>query len=204
MVKIKNVVFDIGRVLIDYRWEDYLSELHFPYDIEKRLGKVIFQSKIWSERDRGLYTEEEYIQQFIQSAPELEKEILRVLSTINQAMKPFSFATEWIRSIKMQGLKVYLLSNYPKNMFEDALQNYEFFQYVDGMVISYEAHQIKPEPEIYNTLIERYHLIPEETIFLDDVKKNTNQAEGLGFHTICVTSHQAAVDGLKKYGIISE
>ena len=59
--RIKNVIFDVGNVLVDYDWKTYLKGFHFPEEEEKKLAKEIFQSDIWNERDKGLYDEEEYI-----------------------------------------------------------------------------------------------------------------------------------------------
>ena len=77
--RIKNVIFDVGNVLVDYDWKTYLKGFHFPEEEEKKLAKEIFQSDIWNERDKGLYDEEEYIRRFIEKAPEYKKDIRRVL-----------------------------------------------------------------------------------------------------------------------------
>ena len=70
--RIKNVIFDVGNVLVDYDWKTYLKGFHFPEEEEKKLAKEIFQSDIWNERDKGLYDEEEYIRRFMK-APRIQK-----------------------------------------------------------------------------------------------------------------------------------
>ncbi len=56
--EIKNVIFDVGQVLVDYDWETYLDSFGFAPEKRERIAKATFQSPVWDERDRGLYEEE--------------------------------------------------------------------------------------------------------------------------------------------------
>lgn len=201
---IKNIILDVGNVLVNFRRDEYLEDFGFEPELEKKLMEVVFDSQIWFERDRGYHTEEECIEQFVESAPELEKEIRMIFADIDRVVEPYPFSAEWIQGMKHQGKNVYILSNYSKDLFEYGLKHYDFFQYVDGIVVSYEVHQLKPEPEIYETIISKFQLNPEETVFLDDLPQNIEGAAKFGIHTIHVTSHEAAVKGLKEYGIESQ
>ena len=73
--------------------------------------------------------------------------------------------------------------------------------YMDGGILSYQDLVIKPEPEIYRLLIERYHLIPEECVFLDDLQANLDGAAAFGIHTILFKNQQDAIKQLKKLGV---
>lgn len=204
MTEIKNIILDVGNVLVHFRKNEFLADFGFKPELEKRLMEVVFDSNIWFERDRGYHTEEECIEQFVESAPDLEKEIHKLFAKMGKVIDPFPFSAKWIQGMKRQGKNVYILSNYSKDLFEYGLRNYDFFQYVDGIVVSYEVHQLKPEPEIYETIISKFNLDPEETVFLDDLPQNLEGAAKFGIHTIHVTSHEAAVKGLKEYGIESD
>lgn len=201
MKQIKTVIFDIGQVLVEFDWKSYIRGLGFSEKTNLELGKVIFSNPLWKERDRGDKSEEEYIEDFISLAPHLEKEIRLVFLNVVDIVEVFPYANEWIKTIKAQGYKVFLLSNYSKRSFEHDMNQFEFLQYIDGKVISYEIQHVKPEPEIYKVLIDKYNIIPEEAVFLDDVEENLEGAKSFGINTILVDSYENAIKELERLGI---
>lgn len=200
-MKITTVILDIGKVLVEFDWKTYIKNLGFSEEINYELGETIFNNPKWKERDRGDKLESQYEEMFISMAPHLEKEIREIFKNIVNIVEVYPFATEWVQSIKQQGMKIYLLSNYSKTSFEHDKRKFEFMKYVDGGIISYEVNYVKPEKEIYKALIDKYGINPQEAVFLDDVKENIKMAQELGINTIHVTSHQEAVKELKYYGI---
>jgi HAD superfamily hydrolase (TIGR01509 family) len=70
-------------------------------------------------------------------------------------------------------------------------KQYDFFKLFDGMVVSSELKRIKPDPEIFRHLLEGYSLNPQETVFIDDVKDNTEAAQKLGIVAIQFTTPEA-------------
>ena len=78
--EVKNIIFDVGQVLVSYDWESYLKAFHFSAEEEKLIAEKVFKSQIWNERDRGLLSEEEYRKQFIAALPaEYEADVKRVI-----------------------------------------------------------------------------------------------------------------------------
>ena len=69
---------------------------------------------------------------------------------------------------------------------------------LDGRVVSYEFHKMKPEPEIYEILLEKYGLIPEECLFFDDTKENVDAAKNIGIDAIQVFSEDMLIEELNK------
>lgn len=201
MNQITTVILDIGKVLVEFDWESYIKKCGYSDEITEQLGKTIFRSSKWKERDRGDRTELEYQEMFIALAPQLEEEIKEIFKNIVDIVEVYPFATEWVKSLKDQGKKVYLLSNYSKKSFEHDISKFEFLKHVDGGVISYEVQHVKPEKEIYQILLEKYNIKPSEAVFLDDVEENINAAQELGINTIHVTSHEKAVKELELLGI---
>ena len=76
-----------------------------------------------------------------------------------------------------------------------------FLKYMDGVVFSCEAKQVKPEPEIYKTILKKYNLKPEKTVFIDDRKENCEGAEKAGIRAIQFQSFKQAAAELEKLGI---
>ena len=68
-------------------------------------------------------------------------------------------------------------------------------------VLSFWNKHIKPEPEIYKTLLSRYGIIPEEAVFFDDLPANLEAAKKFGIHTVQVTGYESIVKGLGQFGI---
>lgn len=198
---IENVVFDIGKVLLAFEWEKYLESFGFSKDKYEKIADVTFRSKVWDERDRGLYEEEEYIRQFVALAPEYEEDIREVIRRSPETISLFPYAETWVKYLKEQGYHLYILSNYSSYMLEHTQDQMKFLKYMDGIVFSCEVKELKPETGIYRKLLDTYHLIPEKTVFIDDRKENCQGAEEQGIHTIQFQNFKQAVAELKKLGV---
>ena len=77
----------------------------------------------------------------------------------------------------------------------------DFLKNMDGAIFSYEVNLLKPEPEIYQTLLDRFHLKPEETVFLDDTAENCEGARKLGITAVQFRDFKQAAADLEKLGI---
>ena len=95
-------------------------------------------------------------------------------------------STVYLHELKARGYRVYMLSNLAKESY-DYIHRYDFFNELDGGVFSYQERVCKPEEKIYRTLLERYALQPEETLFFDDSAENIEAAQRLGIHGIVFT-----------------
>lgn len=95
-----------------------------------------------------------------------------------------------------EGYRTYYLSNYSRRVETEAAHALSFLKELDGGILSYKVHQIKPDPKIYQMLMERYGLKAEESVFLDDSPANIETARALGMQGILVTSQEQAVEAL--------
>ena len=193
---IKNIIFDIGNVLVDYCWKEHIARFGFTGETLERIGDAMMRSPQWNEIDRGVWSNEELLKAFIQNAPELEKEIQLVFSDLSTLVRERPYSVEWIRSLKKEGYRTYCLSNYSYRVETEAAHALSFLKELDGGILSYKVHQIKPDPKIYQTLMERYGLKAEESVFLDDSPANIETARALGMQGILVTSQEQAVEAL--------
>ena len=100
--------------------------------------------------------------------------------------------------LKKQGYKLYFLSNFPVDIFEEIKSGYYFFKYFDGGIISGEAKFSKPDKRIYELLIEKYSLIPQESLFIDDIEINVKAAEKTGMAGIVTFGSREISDLIKK------
>lgn len=198
---VKNIVFDIGNVLVAFRWREYFAEFGYPQDIYERLCKATAMSHVWNEYDRGVWTEEEVLQGFIANDPELEPWIRETLSDLKGLLIMYDYTMDWIKELKEKGYGVYYLSNYSWPAYRDCKEELEFIPLMDGGILSYKEHVIKPDSAIYHLLMERYGLKAEECVFLDDTEKNIKGALAVGMHGIIFQNKAQAVEELRKIGV---
>lgn len=182
---IKNIVFDLGKVLIDFSPLQYLERFKFEQDVKLELLKIIFESKDWNEYDRGVYENiAELAQKLSEQYPRYEKEIKLVMSNDwVKILKVKQDTLEYLKELKIKNFKIYILSNIPEDAY-NFISQYDFFQYVNGGVYSYELKICKPDEQIYKILLKKYNLVPEETVFIDDRLENVQSANRLGIHGI--------------------
>lgn len=194
---ITTVIFDIGNVLVDFCWEDYLHSFGFSDEINEKLAKATVLTKAWDELDRGRLTEQEILQLFLTNDPTIEKEICMFFKNIKGVIRCFDYTNAWIDELKRKGYKVYYLSNFSEKAYREAREDLQFLDKMDGGILSYTEKIIKPEKEIYEKLIERYHLVPENCVFFDDKPENVQGAINSGIHGIVFTNQIEAIKKLE-------
>lgn len=200
-IMIKNIIFDIGNVLAEFRWKGFIDELGFEESIQERIAKATVLSKYWKEVDRGVMTWQEIIEGCVSLDKDIEREIKLFFKDQSNLVVEFDYSGLLLKTLKNAGYNIYILSNYSEKNFKLVKDSFSFMKYIDGGVVSYEVKAIKPEPVIYKTLLEKYQLIPEECVFLDDLIENLNEAANFGIQTIHFTGLTEGVKGLKKLGI---
>lgn len=196
---IRNIIFDIGGVLVGFDWRAYLESFHFPAEETDAIMKATFLSKAWTELDREVLSIGEIEDMMTAAAPEYAEDILTVFRGKGRSIQKRAYARGLIRSLQDRGFKVYYLSNYSSQLREQTEEPLDFLPLMDGGLFSYEVKQIKPEPEIFASLIARYPSIrPEESVFFDDTAGNVEAARRLGFHGIVFHDLEQAMAELEK------
>jgi putative hydrolase of the HAD superfamily len=198
---IKNVVFDIGRVLLDYQPVKFLQNIGLKMEEGRYLNEIIFKNDIWLQLDRGMITLDEAIEAYTVLAPLHKERISQIMHTWPQMLTLIEGTSELLSELTAKGYAVYLLSNFQEDGFKQIYDKYSFVKEAHGSVISYEVMLLKPEKEIYLHLLEKYKLMPEETVFIDDMKENVDAAKALGIQGIIFESAQKTRSVLGTMGI---
>lgn len=199
--EIDTVVFDIGNVLVDFSWREKLVNLGFEDGMIERIAKATVDSSDWVELDRGVLTTEEIIGLFVENDPEIEAEIRRAFADFTDIVTKRDETIPWIRSLKAAGYKVLVLSNFSKVAVEGCADAMKFLEEVDGGILSYRDKVVKPDEAIYKLLMERYDLVPEKTVFIDDTPVNIETARRLGWKGIVFKSREQVIEDLTKLGV---
>lgn len=185
---IRNIVFDLGNVLISFLPEEFLRKKNYPENIVNKILTDIFNSEEWRMLDNGDITLTEAIQSISLKSSLKKEEIALVFSFRTGIMFPLDDNVRILPALKKQGFRLYYLSNFPLDIFEEIKNDYYFFRYFDGGIISSEVKLSKPDLRIYEYLLGKYSLLPEETFYIDDIEKNVNAAG------------RAGIKGLTTYG----
>lgn len=188
---ITTIIFDIGGVLGRYNWRKSLTELGLSEASKAEITERVFLAGRWSEVDRGVLSEEELCQMLCDCvSPEYASDMKRVYAAKCDYTYEYEHSGDWVKGWHTRGYRVLVLSNYSRKLFEEVAGRFSFWPYVDGAVISYQVGQIKPEPEIYDTLIRKYQLNPQECIFVDDLQENLDAAAMFGIYTLRATANR--------------
>ena len=195
---IKNIIFDLGNVLISFRPSEYFDKQNYPENIKARILSDIFESKEWAMLDKGEMSTSEVIDAIALKSSLKKEEIAHIFNRRTDLMYPLDQNVRLLPELKKQGFRLYFLSNFPADIFEEIRSGYYFFRYFDGGIISGEAKFSKPDSRIYEILLENYSLIPEESLFIDDLEKNVKAAESVGMKGLVTYGSQEISKEIKK------
>lgn len=198
---ITTIIFDIGNVLADFTWKEHYERFGYDGAMVERIAKATVGNPAWNEYDRGAMKLEDVIQTFINADPEIEQDIRKVLNNVKTMVRRNDYAIPWIQELKSKGYRTLYLSNFSEKAETECAYALDFIPYLDGGILSYQVKVIKPMPEIYELLIKRYHLVPEECVFLDDTRANLDGADKFGIHTILFSNQAQAIEELRKLGV---
>ena len=185
MKNYKNLIFDLGDVLLSYRWRGMLMDQGLSTAEAEEIGHKMFDEprKLWHQLDLGIRSTEDIIREFEEEFPE-DGSIIRWVIEHNEYMhvaRPRVWAM--IHALKAAGFHIYLLSNASLALrsYFPRIPGSECF---DGLMVSAEEKLLKPQHEIYERLYERFDLVPEQCVFIDDSPANIEGAMLTGMQGI--------------------
>jgi putative hydrolase of the HAD superfamily len=177
---IRNIVFDLGNVLISFKPSEYLEKSQFPHEIRNIILTDIFGSNEWLSLDNGDISTEEAIYSISKKSTLKKALIARIFNTRTEIFHPIGNNIKILPELKKRGFKLYYISNFPADIYDDVKNAYPFFEFFDGGIISAEIKMSKPDIRIFNVFLEKFNLKPEECLYLDDIDKNVKSAVTAG------------------------
>lgn len=208
MAEIKNILFDLGGVIID------IDRMRAVRSLE-RLGMADAGSYLGDYGQKGPFAE---LEGGLIDAGEFHRDVRAIIGDesitdgqIDRAFNAFLVGVpaerlRWLRELR-QRYGIYLLSNTNEVMWAERIPS--FFRaegrcmadYFDGMVTSFEARSMKPSAEIFRYTEKQLGIRPEQTMFLDDSAANVEAARALGFHSLQVAPGTTFMEVLKNAGL---
>ena len=199
---IKNIIFDFGGVLMDWN-PRYFFTTYFNDDEKMEYFLKNIAVDEWNaEQDRGR-TLKQGTEILVEKHPDWENEIRAYYdnwTTMLRADIPKN--VEVLKKLAVTRYELFGLTNWSHETFPYALKNYDFFKLFGGkIIVSGDEKMIKPNPEIWKLLLERYQIKAQESIFIDDNAKNIEVAQSLGFKTVHVKENTDLNNELMHLGI---
>ena len=197
---IKNVVFDIGRVIVSFDPEQAIYDKLGDWNEAKRLVPIIF-SKYWGSCDRGEITFEEQADLTVALSPSDEEFIRYFLATRIDMFHPLEETKKVIHDLSLAGVDMYYLSDTSFDVVEGLTQKLDYFSLLKGGVMSCaeKASKADDDLKIFKNFLERFDLDPSECVFIDDLERNINHAKQAGFNTIHLTDNTVIREKLRSF-----
>lgn len=177
---IRNIIFDMGNVLIYFDRDLFLNRLGVSEADKALLMREVFLSVEWVRMDRGSMDEAEAVRRIGTRIPErLHDAVEKLVAMWDRPILPIEGMYELIEELKAKGYGIYLLSN-------ASIRQHDYWPripaswFFDGKLISADEGVMKPQPEIYRLFLNRFGLRAEECFFIDDVPANIEGANYCG------------------------
>ena len=197
---IRNVVFDMGNVLINFNQPHFIDRAGVTDPADKELLlRELFHSIEWSFMDWGTMDEAEAEAAILKRLPERLHAVARdMIYRWNEPVEPIPGMKELIADLKAKGMGIYLLSNASVRLPE-YWKSVPGSEYFDGGVVSALEKCVKPMPEIYHALMDKYDLKAEECLFVDDIAINVTGAMQCGMQGYVFDGDAAALGAALQY-----
>ncbi|VMA66557.1 hydrolase [Streptococcus pneumoniae] len=194
-----NIIFDLGNVLIEWNKEKILSKI-CKNDLEYNLfNKFVFQSNLWIDLDNGKISLEFLENQLIdEMGHQYQDQIHELVWNWFNYVDLYDEVYELIKQLKKKNFQIYVLSNTSSIfhiLLDSVLSKVSFV--LDGYVISCEVKMMKPQKEIYLSLVNKYQLDIKDCIFLDDLEENVEAARTLGIKAFQIKERKEISNILK-------
>lgn len=194
-----NIIFDLGNVLIEWNKEKILSKI-CKNDLEYNLfNKFVFQSNLWIDLDNGKISLEFLENQLIdEMGHQYQDQIHELVWNWFNYVDLYDEVYELIKQLKKKNFQIYVLSN-TSSIFHILLDSVlsKVSSVLDGYVISCEVKMMKPQKEIYLSLVNKYQLDIKDCIFLDDLEENVEAARTLGIKAFQIKERKGISNILK-------
>ena len=199
---VDTIIFDLGGVLIDWN-PRYMYRKIFKTEEETEWFLENVTTSEWNENQDAGYPLHKATEELVAKHPKWEPEIKAYYGRWLEMLGDQIHETvEILQQLKKTGkYKLYALTNWSAETFPHALERFEFFKMFEGIVVSGEEKMRKPSAAFYKIIIDRYHLDPSKTIFVDDSLRNIKGAETVGITGIHFHNPSQLKEALQRMGI---
>jgi putative hydrolase of the HAD superfamily len=192
----KNVIFDLGAVLLEWAPQKLTKE-HFPSHAFDNVYQNIFQSKTWIDLDKGVVSDIDAKKIFSDRTGYTFEQIDTFVENVRKSLHPLANGVDLLHWCKEQSLNLFCLSNMPMETYHVVRVNNTFFDVFNDIIISGDIKMIKPDKEIFEYATQRFSISPHETFFIDDHDKNIETSSSLGIKSFLYKDSPECVAHIK-------
>jgi 2-haloacid dehalogenase len=197
------LVFDVGGVLLDWN-PRHLYRKFFNGDLESMeqfLKEIDFNG--WNLCQDAGRPFTEAVAALITQHPRWEELIKAYHSRWEESIRgTIEGSVEILADLRNSGYPLYALSNFSVEKFQLVRERFDFFAWFDDILISAQVQLVKPDPRIFQVLLERIEREPAECLLIDDSGPNIKTACKLGFEAIHFQSSEQLRAELHQRGIL--
>ena len=181
---VEKIIFDLGRVLVKFNVRNLFRKI---ITTEEEIDYFLQNICTWEwhiQQDLVLDTSQAsapLVQQFPKYQEAIEAFYGRFLEMIEGT---YEKNVKLAMDLKQKGYPIYVLSNFPGDQYDKYEKHNSFLQIFDDKIISGHVGLAKPDAKIYQLAIDKFHLVPERSLFIDDKIENIEGAKQLGIQTI--------------------
>jgi putative hydrolase of the HAD superfamily len=180
----KNVIFDLGGVVLEWNPERVLQRYYADDALRILMRSALFQHPDWLDLDRGTLQEAELVSRVAVRAGRPAAELEGLLGAVRESLHTKPDTVALLEKLFARGVPLFCLSNVASSIFAYLRRRHSFWHVFRGIVISGDLKIMKPEPEIFQHLLDRYGLSPGDTVFVDDSEPNVQAARALGLQGV--------------------
>jgi putative hydrolase of the HAD superfamily len=184
MTAIRNVIFDLGGVVLDWNPDQIVSRFQPDAALRENFKKDVFGHSDWQLFDRGALTELEMIDR-IESRTGLSKnQAVNIMDSVRESLVEKSETVRLMRALHSRGLALFCLSNMPTSIYTHLRERHGFWDLFSGIVISGEIRMMKPEAAVFDYLLGKFAISASESVFVDDLAPNIEGAIAVGLQGV--------------------
>jgi len=200
--KYNTLIFDLGGVLINWNPKNlYRKIFDTEAEVESFLSEIATMD--WNEEQDGGRLIQVATQSLVAQYPQWRSEIEAYYSRWDEMLiGPIERTVSLLENIKTQGkYRLLALTNWSAETFPIAQERYPFLGWFEGILVSGVENLKKPDPAIYELILERYSVDRSEAVFIDDNLRNIEAARALGIKSIHFTTSEELRNHLEQIGI---
>jgi 2-haloacid dehalogenase len=201
-LNLKNIVFDLGGVLIDWNPRHLFTEVFQNHDeLEFFLTEIC--SDEWNEEQDAGRSLAEGTRILTERYPAYRKEIEMYYGKWEKMLRgPIQANVDIFQTLVQKGCYgLFALTNWSGETFPVALDRFPFLHDFENILVSGLEGMRKPQPEFFQLMFDRFKIIPDETLFIDDNLRNIKAAQNMGIRTVHLPPGTSLIWHLEKYGI---
>lgn len=193
---IRNIIFDFGKVLVDYNFHNFLRSIFDTDEEAEKFHSLVCSEAFVARCDKGDETFPEIIRRTQEQHPEWRAQLDEFRDRQMDALVgEVPGMREMLTQLRSRGFRLFGLTNWSAEVYQ-VMEKYDILQMLEGTVVSSDEHIIKPDAAIYRILCDRFSLVPDECLFIDDRQTNVDGAIKAGLHAIRFTDAASLASSL--------